>query len=377
MKKGRKIMIPLFKVHMPATVDEPLLEVLHSGWIGQGVKIDKFEDELKAILDNEYVLTLNNGTAGLHLALRLAEVGYKDEVITTPMTCLATNMPILACGAFPIWADIDPETGNIDPMKIEKNITARTKAIACVHFGGYPCDMDEISQIAKTHDLRIIEDAAHALRAEYKGHPIGTHSDFVMFSLQAIKHITTIDGGILCCKSERDYKLGKLLRWYGIDRETSKMELRCEGDVKDWGYKHHMNDVTATIGLEQLKYLGEVIEKHRRNATYYNMEFKARQIKRSRPLRYKSDRLSSYWLYTLLVDDRDGFVRFMRDNGIGASKAHVRNDVHSCFKKFKRDDLPGVDYFDAHQVAIPVHWDLKDEDRNHIMNTIEQWDRER
>lgn len=367
-------MIPLFKVHIPASVDKPLLEVLHSGWIGQGIKVDKFEDELKERLRNLYVLTLNNGTAGLHLALRLAGVGYKDEVITTPMTCLATNMPILACGAFPVWTDIDPNTGNIDPAKIEENITAKTKAIICMHFGGYPCNLDEINQIAKKHNFKVIEDAAHALGAEYKGNPIGSHSDFVMFSLQAIKHINTIDGGLLCCKEERDYKLGKLLRWYGIDRDVSKIELRCENDVTDWGYKYHMNDVTATIGLEQLKYLDGILEAHRRNATYYDVKFRVNQIKKCRPLKYADDRLSSYWLYTILADDRDGFIKFMRDNGIGVSRAHVRNDIHTCFDKFRRDDLPGVDYFDAHQIAIPVHWALTPEDREYVITKIEEFD---
>jgi len=359
---------------MPASVDEPLLETLHSGWIGQGIKVDKFEDELKERLKNPHVLTLNNGTAGLHLALRLAGIGHEDEVITTPMTCLATNMPILACGAFPVWTDIDPATGNIDPAKIEENITVKTKAIICMHFGGYPCDLDEINQTAREHNLRVIEDAAHALGAEYKGNPIGTHSDFVMFSLQAIKHISTIDGGLLCCKEEQDYRLGKLLRWYGIDREADKIELRCEGDVKNWGYKYHMSDVMAVIGIEQLKYLDGILAKHRKNAAYYDVEFEARQIKRCKPLKYRNDRLSAYWLYTLLVDDRDEFVKFMRNNGVGVSRAHARNDIHSCFDKFKRDDLLGVDYFDSHQVAIPIHWGLTDDDKSFIMNKIEEFE---
>lgn len=370
-------MIPLFKVHIPQSVDKPLLEVLHSGWIGQGIKVDKFENELKERLGNPYILTLNNGTAGLHLALRLSGVGYEDEIITSPMSCMATNIPILACGAFPVWTDIDPKTGNIDVTKIENNITAKTKAILCVHWGGYPNDLEEINNIAKQHGLKVIEDAAHALGSEYKGSPIGTHSDFVMFSLQAIKHITTIDGGILCCKNEEDYKLGKLLRWYGIDRENSKLELRCENDVADWGYKYHMADPMAVIGIEQLKYLDGILEKHRKNAVYYDSELKIRKIKRCRPLEYKDDRLSSHWLYTLLVDNRDEFVKFMRNNGIEVSRAHVRNDIHTCFERFRRDDLPGVDYFDAYQVAIPVHWDLTNEDREKIMDTIEEWDKEK
>jgi len=212
------------------------------------------------------------------------------------------------------------------------------------------------------------------LGAEYENKPIGSHSDYVIFSLQAIKHITTVDGGILCCKRKKDYELGKLLRWYGIDREKSKIELRCESDVVDWGYKYHMSDVTATIGLEQLKYLDGILEAHRKNAAYYDVEFRMRQIKRCKPLKYENDRLSSYWLYTLLVDNRNEFIKFMRDNGVGVSRAHTRNDIHTCFEKFRRDDLLGVDYFDSHQVAIPVHWALKEEEKEFIMDKIKEFD---
>jgi len=367
-------MIPLFKVHLPAEVDGPLLEVLHSGWIGQGVQVDKFEDMLKEWIGNKYVLTLNNGTAGLHLALRLVGVGYGDEVITSPMTCTATNMPILAAGATPVWADIEPGTGNINWPDIAKKITPKTKAIIAMHFGGYPCDLEEINDIAKKKGIKVIEDAAHALGAEYRGVKIGTISDFTMFTLQAIKHITTVDGGLLCCRDEEDYARGKLLRWYGIDREKSNLELRCEDDIKEYGYKYHMNDVNATIGIVQMQYLSGIIDQHRRNAAYYDGEFKVRKIKRCKPLKYKDDRLSSYWLYTILADDRDGLIKFMRDNGIGVSRAHTRNDTHTCFKKFRKGNLPGVDYFDSHQIAIPVGWWLSEKDKKYIIDKIEEFD---
>jgi len=283
-------MIPLFKVHIPESIDEPLLKVLHSGYVGQGVKVDKFEEALIPWFDNKYVLTLNAGTSGLHLALKLAGVDYDDEVISTPITCSATNIPIIASGANIIWCDIDPKTGNVDPNKIEELITHRTKAIMCVHWGGYPCDLDEINEIAEDYGLSVIEDAAHAFGASYKGRKIGSISDFSEFSFQAIKHLTTIDGGVLTCKNEDDYRRGKLLRWYGIDREGPRTDMRCELDIEEAGYKYHMNDVAATIGLEQLKYVEDILYKHWANANYYNLEFKARNIKRSKPLEYKQDR---------------------------------------------------------------------------------------
>lgn len=367
-------MIPLFKVHMPSSVDESLLEVLHSGYIGQAVKVDKFEEELAEWFDNKYVLTLNAGTSALHLALRLVGVGCEDEVISTPMTCSATNTPIVNSGAFIVWADIDPKTGNIDPNTIEDLITTRTKVILCVAWGGYPCDLDEIHSIADEYGLKVIEDAAHAFGATYKGRKIGSISQYTEFSFQAIKHLTTVDGGALTCRDEKDYKRGKLLRWYGIDREGPRTDMRCELDIEEAGFKYHMNDVNAAIGLEQLKYVKEILYKHWENAHYYDLEFKNRNIKRCKPLEYKTDRLSSYWLYSLLVDDREGFRKFMANKGIAVSAVHSRNDTHSCFAKFNTHELPGVDEFCKHQVSVPVGWWVTPEDRRRIINTIEEWD---
>ncbi|MHC4912525.1 MAG: DegT/DnrJ/EryC1/StrS family aminotransferase, partial [Planctomycetota bacterium] len=144
------------------------------------------------------------------------------------------------------------------------------KAIMCMDWGGYPCELDELSTIAAEHGIKLIEDACHAFGSTYHGKPTGSHSDFSCFSFQAIKHLTTVDGGALVCKSKADCERGRLLRWYGIDRNAKCKDLRCEADISEYGYKFHMNDVTAVIGLEQLRYVGEVIEKHRANAKWYD-----------------------------------------------------------------------------------------------------------
>src|SRR3989338_2880247 len=188
-------MIPLFKVFMPESIMAPLKETLLSGYIGQGAKVDEFEAKMAGWLGCERILTLNSCTSALQLALRLANVGFGDEVLSTSMTCTATNVPVMAMGARIVWVDIDPRTGNLDPRAIEKKIGKKTKAILAVHWGGYPCDLDEIHAVAKKHNLKVIEDAAHALGSVYKGKKIGNHSDFVCFSFQAIKHMTTVDGG--------------------------------------------------------------------------------------------------------------------------------------------------------------------------------------
>ena len=302
--------IPLFKVFLPESVMEPLREVLLSGYIGEGPRVEEFEHQLSPWFANSNVLALNNGTSALQLALRLANVGYGDEVISTAMTCSATNEPILAMGARIIWADIDPWTGNINPEDVAEKITSKTKAIMCVHWGGYPCELDELNTIAAEHGIKLIEDACHAFGSTYHGRSIGSHSDFACFSFQAIKEMTTIDGGALVCKSGPDRERGRLLRWYGIDREAKRSDLRCEADIIEYGYKFHMNDVTATIGIEQLKYVGKTIEKHRANAAQYDRAFK--DLRNIRPLTYKNDRSSAHWLYTIRVKNHQKFMEYMK-----------------------------------------------------------------
>lgn len=362
--------IPLFKVHMPESVKEPLMETLFSGFVGQGPKVDEFEEKLAEYFSNKNIVTLNAGTSGLQLALRLANVGFGDEVISTPMTCTATNMPILAAGAKIVWADVDDTTGLISPESIESKITPKTKAIMMVHFGGIPCDIEAINAIASKHGIKTIEDGAHAFGSEYKGKKIGNHSDFVMFSLQAIKHITTIDGGILICKDEEDFERAKLLRWYGIDRNSPRKDFRCEENIEEYGYKFHMNDIAAVIGIEQLKYADELVSKHINNAKFYDENLK--NLSKIKLLPRSKEAVSASWLYTIHVDKRDEFMNYMSSNNVMTSKVHERNDIHDCFSEFQ-SQVPGVDSFCSSQVSIPVGWWLTTDQLNYIANLIKDF----
>lgn len=363
-------MIPLFKVFVNPDIDEELLKVIHSGWIGQGPKVKEFESALATKFDNPYVLTLSSGTHGLTLALRLAGVGPGDEVITTPLTCTATNTPILQQLAKPVWADIGDDF-NIDPKSIEARITNKTKAIIVMHWGGYPCDMEEISNIATKYEIPLIEDAAHAYGSSYRGTFIGQcfYSDFTMMSFQAIKHLTCVDGGALFCGHKSDYDRGKLLRWYGIDRETPRTDFRCEEDIKEWGYKFHMNDVCATIGLGNMKEVEKNIAKARNNAFQYDMAFaKIPGIKLTQVM---PDRKSSYWLYTIQVERRSEFINMMSREGISVSRVHERNDKHTFTKNFQTI-LPNLDRIIEKQICIPVGFYLTDDDVNHIIKCIKR-----
>ncbi len=367
--------IPLFSVHMPKDVDRPLLEVLHSGYIGQGPKVEEFEKDLAKFLRTPNVLTLNSGTSALQLALRLAGVGWGDDVVSTPMTCSATNEPIFAQGANVIWADVDPKNGLIDPADIERKITKKTKAIICVDWGGTVCDLDKIMEIGRKYNIKVIEDAAHAFGARYKKKMVGTIADFTCFSFQAIKHITTVDGGLLCCLDKNDYKRGKLLRWYGIDREAKTQgDSRISVDISQWGYKFHMNDVSATIGIVQLKHVKNILSKHRSNAKFFLENLSSSYY--SHPVT-SWDQESTYWIYTLVLPaqkERIEFMDFMTRNGVATSRVHRRNDEYSAFPK-SVGKLKGVSYFYEREACIPVHWGLKSSDLKRIVKLCNDFSR--
>ncbi|MGF1705999.1 DegT/DnrJ/EryC1/StrS family aminotransferase [Enterovibrio baiacu] len=366
-------MIPLFKVFMADTVADKVKDVLYSGFIGEGPKVVEFENELSKFVGNDKILTMNSGTAALQIAYHICLDGEKDaEIITTPITCTATNTPIITNGAKVVWADVDPITGNICPDSIEQKITPKTKAIVAVHWGGNPCDMNRINQIAKKHNIKVVEDGAHSFGTIYDGSPIGNHSDFVMHSFQAIKHLTTVDGGCLITKSKEDYERAKLLRWYGISRDVNTKEvkdLRCELDVAEAGYKAHMNDVCATVGIENLKHMDWLVSRHRENAAFYNEYFANNNNIKTVPELHNSR--SAYWLYTIHVNNRDEFMEKMKNDGILVSKVHSRNDTHSMFKD-SFEYLPNAEKFNETHICIPVGWWLTQEELQYIAEKVVQ-----
>jgi len=365
-------MIPLFKVAMSEDVSSPLLETIHSGWIGQGAKVKEFEWALSKKFGKYHTcLSLSAGTHGLSLALKLAGVGPGDEVITTPLTCTATNMPILNARAKINWADIGLDL-NIDYIDVRKQASKETaKAIIVVHWGGYPCDMEEIYSIGKDYNIPIIEDAAHCYGSVYRDSIIGdcAYSDFTMMSFQAIKHLTTVDGGVLFTRSCKDHTRGRLLRWYGIDREGARTDFRCEEDIEEGGDKYHMNDVCATIGLANMSLAEDNVEKTRSNARYYDRELS--EVDGIRITQNAPDRLSSYWLYTMLVEKRSDFCTMMATKGISVSRVHERNDKHTCFKDFRKE-LPMLEEVMQKYICIPVGWWVSKEDREYIVKCIKE-----
>jgi len=359
-------MIRMFRPYMSEKVGPAVAEILNTTWIGQGPAVDRVEKKFEKMFDAYSPLTVNSGTSALHLALILSNVKEGDEVITTPMTCSATNVPILHQKARPVFADICKTTLNIDPKSIRKKLSPKTKAIMVVHWAGNPCDMDEILEIAQERNVPVIEDAAHAVGARYKGKHIGAVGNFTCFSFQAIKQITSVDGGILTCKDAQAYKRGKLLRWYGIDR-AFKGDIYWKFKVEEAGFKYHMNDVTATILSIQLDDLDSVNARRRQIADRYRESFS--DIEGLTMLEQKDDRKSANWLFTILVKRREDFIKMMKANDIETHMVHVRCDVYPIFGG-TRQDLPTMDEVEPEYVSIPLHLGLTDDDVDKIINAI-------
>jgi len=364
--------IPLFKVHIPKEIIPALEETLFSGTITEGPKAQLFEKTFQEYINNPNTALLNSCTNAITLALRLAGVKNEDEVITTPMTCLATNVPILTLGAKPIWADINPDTGNINPKTIESLITPKTKAIICAHWAGMPSEVDKINVIAKKYGIKVIEDAAQALGAEYNNLKIGNHSDYVCFSFQAIKQLTTADGGAIACKTQEDYKRAVLLRWFGLSRTFKKTPVFWDTDVIEPGYKMHMNDLNATMGLVQMKYIDGIIAKHIVNAQF--LREKLKDMKGIELPKIPPNSKPCYWMFTIKLDNpesRKKFSEYLTEHGIGNSIAHERNDKYSIFKDFQKS-LPGVDDFSDRMLNIPCGWWLTPENLDYIAKTCRE-----
>jgi len=346
-----------------------VLATMRGGWISEGKRVREFEVAFGERFGVPHALALNSGTAALHLALVCAGVGPGDEVVTTAQTFVATAMSVLHVGARPVFADIFDDRPVLDPTDVARRVTDRTKAILVVHYGGEPSDMDEIGAIARRHNLTVIEDAAHALGATYKGRPVGTLGDYAIFSFQAIKQLTTADGGMLVAMAESAHREAYRRRWFGIDRERRvPNELgEADWDITEVGYKYHMNDLNASLGLAHLSAFDEQQARRQRLATLYRDTLS--NVAGLRLLAAPGDRTSSHWLFTILVERRLAFIRAMKARGVEAAVWHRRIDRHTLFGGV-RSDLPNQTRFDEHQVAIPLRSSMTDDEAHCVLDAV-------
>lgn len=368
---AQDIPIPLYKPHIMQGLGERIEEILSSGQIAGGPSVEKFENLLREYLGNPLVTTTGDISSSLALCLLMAGVRPGDDVVMSPLVCLATSCPVRNLFANIRWCDVDPATGNLDPLDLSKNITPKTKAIVVYHWAGNPAEIDSIGSIARLHHIAVIEDAGEALGAEYKGRKIGaTGSDYTVFSFYPNRHLTTIDGGAIACAREEDYEKVRWLKRYGIHQPSfrdSEDEINPTSDIPVAGWNSYMNHIAATIGVDQMKRFPGIIARYQGNGFFYDEALASVQCLTvlKRPVNSRS----AYWVYTFLAQNRDNLLKKLRQHGVYASKVHLRNDLYSCFGT-AREALPGVDYFSAHCLSIPCGWWVTNEDREFIADVI-------
>jgi perosamine synthetase len=360
-----KAPVPIVKVAMPPREQlMPLLEeVLYGGMIGEGDHVYDFEARFASHFGLSNTLAVSSGTAALHISLLLAGAKAGVEVITTSMTAEPTNTTILNCGATPVFADVDPTIGNLSPAAVEAAITPQTVAIIVVHYAGYPADLAALRSIADRHGISLIEDCAHALGACYEGKPIGSFGDTAIFSFQAIKHMTTVDGGMLVLRDQSQMDDARRLRWFGLVKGVPRTDL----DITTVGFKYNMHNVAAVIGNAQLDHIAPLLLRHIENAQYFDREFAG--IKGLSSGRVLPGSEPSYWLYTLLADDPGEVEARLADIGVMASKLHRPNHLHTVFRPYARH-MPGLDEFYRRLVHIPCGWWVDDDTRGSIVTAL-------
>ena len=350
-------MIPLFKPYMPEVPE--MDNILHSEALAYGTYTKQFEDRLKAYFDTPYLIVTNSFNTAISVALTTLGITAGNDVIASPMACLASTQPYLSSGLNVRWADVDPLTGTLSPESVLQQITKRTKAIVHNHFCGYPGYIDEINEIGKEFGIPVIDDGIECFGSEYKEKKIGNcGTDVTIFSLTAVRFCNCVDGGVVIFKSKEDYERSLLIRDCGIDRSRFRDEMgeiSPDCDISLIGYSATMSNINGYIGLKQMDVIDELLLKHREQASkWINIyDFQSVMI----PI-YRKDCNPNYWVFGVLADDKIETISSFRKMGYYASGVHIRNDIYSAFGK-QDIELPGVDKFYKSFVALPCGWWMK------------------
>ena len=363
-----------------------VVEVLKSDYLTTGPKIEEFEEKFAAYVGAKYAVAVSNGTAALHAACFAAGIGPGDEVITTPLTFAASANCVLYQGGKPVFADIDPETYNISVEEIKKKITNKTAAVIPVHFTGQPCDMEEIYEIARENNLIVIEDAAHALGATYKGEKIGNcrFSDMTVFSFHPVKHITTGEGGMITTNDKELYEKLKLFRTHGItkepDRYIRKTDESWYHEQQFLGYNYRMTDIQAALGISQLKKSDEFLKRRREIARIYNQ--KLAEIEWIKLPYQETDRESSWHLYVIQVDEeklgksRKDVFNHLRSKGIGVQVHYIPVYWHPYYQElgYEIGLCPEAESVYKKIISLPIFPGMTKEEIRRILNYLEDED---
>jgi len=370
--------IPVFKPELGEDAIEHIRKGFELGWLGMGSITKEFEDRISEFLKlkDRYVLSTNTGTSALHLALKNANVGLGDEVITPSFNCVADHHAIRMTGADVVMCDIKEENLGMDCEKMEELITKKTKAIIPLHYSGILCDQKRVYEIAKKHNLRIIEDCCHAFGTEMNGKKIGSYGDMAVFSFDPIKTITSVDGGCLVINNKKDLEKLQQMRLLGMDNDTfaryKDRRLWTGYDVSEEGYRYHLNNILASIGISQIKKVKEIISSRQEVCKKYNKSFK----KLSGVIIPNSNYLDvSPFCYVLRILDnkREKLIKFLKtksiDTGIHWTPAHK----FSYFSDVKCGDLEITEKISSEILTIPLHSNMKNEYVERIIDSITEF----
>jgi len=359
-----------------------VVDTLRSGWLTTGPKTREFEERFSQYVDSKFAIAVNSCTAALHLALNAAGITEGDEVITTPLTFCSTVNVILFQRATPVLADIRLDDYDIDPAEVERRITPRTKAILPVHYGGQPCRMDELMDIARRHNLLVIEDAAHAVGAKYRGQPVGSIGDATAFSFYVIKNLTTGEGGMVTTNNPELAEKVRILRLHGMSHDAWK-RYDARGswyyEVQMLGFKYNMSDIQAALGLHQLARLESFTERRAQIVAEYGRRFAALpelMLPQARP-----EVRHAWHLYPIRVDGerltigRDQFIEEMKERGIGTSVHFIPIHYHPYYQQtlgLKPGDFPNTDKLFAGLLSLPLFPRMTDADVERVANAVEE-----
>ena len=366
-------MIPIFRPSMGQDEIDAVTEVIKSGWIGLGPKTKEFELRFAEYIGCKYAIGLNSCTSALQLALNVLGID-NGEVITSPITFVSTAHAILYNNALPIFGDIEKDTLNIKPMDIRKKVTKNTKAIIPIHYGGYPCDMNEIQDIANQNNLYIIEDAAHACGAEYKGKKAGSLSDIGCFSFHAVKNLAMGDGGAITTNHKEFYEKLLEMRWLGINKNThqrNETDYSWFYNVGMLGYKMHMNDITAAIGLVQLKKLDKMNDTRKNIVRQYNEAF-AKQKEIEIPIEKKHIK-SAFHNYVIKVNPkiRNKLIAYLAKMGVSSGVHYMPLYMHSYYKRLGfSSECPIADMVWKKLISLPLYPDMKEEEISKVTDGV-------
>lgn len=363
-----------------------VLDTLRSGWIGPGPKTELFEEEFRKYIGSKYAITTNSCTSALLISLSLQNIQPGDEIITSPITFAATVNVIDHLNCKPVFADVDPATMNINPAEIEKKISSRTKAIIPVHLAGRPCEMDYIKELSEEHNLKVIEDAAHAIEASYKGKKIGTMGTSTCFSFYVTKNITSGDGGIITTEDKYLAENARILRNQGITKgawqrfkEKSTTESMPVYDIAASGYKATMTDMQASLIIHQLKKINEFLKIREKHFKHYNEEFENNDLLTT--FKEEDNITHARHLYQVLLNTenltitRDQFRALLQTEGIGSGVHFIPVHLSSYYqKKYKyvRGSLPNAEYIGERTVSLPLSQGLSDEDIKTVITAVKK-----